>query len=154
MQYTSFLKAPKNDSATTLSRQLSVRPTDSLTSWAHVFSQAPLSEMIMPFFQVSARNFFEFRRELLRKGPPHDAVAPAAGAHAKQPQLQGRVRGVGRRVAPLARVLGDDLAASPERALLVAPPGEPRHARERRRGQRRERRAVAPKSSDSGTPLR
>ena len=36
------------------------------------------------------------------------------------------------------------LASCPERALLVALPSEPRHARERRRGQRRERGAVVP----------
>ena len=123
--------------------------------------------------EVGGRLRVEERHELLGQRPAHDAVAPAARADREQPQLQGRVRGVGRRVAPLARVLGDDLAAGaddrdvegphrdgdlargvggargvavlaagPERALLVALPGEPRDACERRRGQRRERRAV------------
>ena len=53
--------------------------------------------------EVGGRLRVEERHELLGQRPAHDAVAPAARADREQPQLQGRVRGVGRRVAPLAR---------------------------------------------------
>lgn len=127
----------------------------------------------------SARRFAgssESRKETpVRRRPPHRAVAPPVRAVAQQLRLQERVGRVGGRVAPLAPVGRQGLAAGPddrgvedahrggglaggyprarrvpvlgaaiERALLVALARDPRHAREGRRRQRQERRAVAP----------